>query len=508
MSAILGPDGTSAHNYLFSRGATGGGSDRPWVPTRLADIDKLIPAHDRKTLVAVSRHMVENWGPTKAIARQIPGFAVGAAWRPSLQSADKTYRVEMEKRIREQFLPIGDIRGGGKTVADIIKDIVLCRIRDGEAFVLLTEYSTGFPAIQLVPSHRIGSRNYGDTVKGGKFDGAKICDGVITNRDGTVIGYHFLADDQKDDLDIPVQSMVHFPFSMYPESRRGYPMIAHGLNDARDSMESHSWERLNMLWRSSIAAVENNQDGVARSTHPNSFFTDAVVTTTDATGAVVANCPQKTAVQLIDGPGRTIHYKAGTGSKLELLKHDNPGEIYESFGDRMINFICMGVPWPMSFVSSKNGKGGGTSERRDMMQARSTVEEMQSAILPGVRRIFGYASKKLTKNAGAPDSPDWWRWTFSYPRRISIDGGRDTKSLLEMHARGAISDGELLEERGYDGDEEDYWTNKFHKAAEKEQLFADAQKQYGVELDPRYKGMWTPNDKGAEETAAATTQEP
>lgn len=496
MSQILGPNGDSAYNYLFSRGATAGGGSRPWMPTRLADIDKLIRAHDRKTLLGVSRHMVENWGPTKAIALILKMLVVGASWRPSMQSADKEYRKEIERVIREQFMPVGNIAGGGRTVQQSISDMPFLRVRDGESFWLLTEYSTGFPAIQNIPSHRIGSRNYSEQVKSGRFAGAKIVDGVIINRNGTVIGYQFLGDTDKEDEQIPVQSIVHDFVSMYPEGRRGYPMIAHGLNDARDSMQSHEWERLNMLWRSSIVAIENNQDGVARGSHPDSFFSAG---TTAADGS--AGCDMKTTANVIDGPGRTLHYKAGTGSKIELMKHDNPGEIYESFGDRMIKSIAAGVPLPVSVIWQATGQG--TAERRDIEQTRRLVSQMQSGIMPAAKRIMGYATQKMVKIGRAPASDDWWRWTFSMPPEFSIDPGRDTKAKLDLHARGLITDAQIIQALGYEGDEEEYWIEKFDDACEKELLFQEAQERHGVTIDPRYKGMWTPNDLGPQTAGSA-----
>jgi hypothetical protein len=507
MSSIVAPNGQEARSYLFSRGATAGGGTRPWVPTQLADIDKLIRSYDRKTLLAVSRHMVENWGPTKAIALVLKMLVVGSSWRPSMQSPDKEYRKEIERIIREQFMPIGNIAGGGRTMQATIADIPFLRVRDGESFWLLTSYDTGFPAVQNIPSHRIGSRTWGDDIvlKSGKFSGAKIIDGVILNRNGTVIGYQFLGDTEKEDEQIPVQSMVHDFVSMYPEGRRGYPMIAHGLNDARDSMQSHEWERLNMLWRSSIVAIENNLDGVARGTHPASFFSEPTAEV-DSNGVVTTGTPMNTTANVIDGPGRTLHYKAGTGSKIELMKHDNPGEIYESFGDRMIKAICAGVPLPVSVVWQATGQG--TAERRDIEQTRRIVGLMQSGILPAVKRIIGYATQKFVKLGTAPASPDWWRWSFSLPPEFSIDPGRDIKAKLDLHTKGLISDSEIIQSLGYEGDEEEYWTEKFTDACEKELLFDAIQKEMKVKIDPRYKGMWTPNDLGPEAIAADAAKTP
>ena len=487
----------------FARGASGNNNDRPTLNFMLGDVQKLIPTNDRRTLISISRHMIENWGPMKAVARQIPMYAVGASYNPTMNTTDSESKDEAERVIRENFWPIGDIRGGGRDMTTLFYHAVHCLIRDGEFFILLTEYSTGFPAVQLVPCHKIGSGNaysgysYGNalTIEDGKFKGSSIEDGIIFDKRGTVIGYRFLEDDGLNYTDIDARSMIHCFDSDYPEARRGYPAMAHGLNDARDSMQSHEWERINMLWRSSILAIENNESGIA-SEHPAEHFGDERP----------ARDEKRTAMNVIDGPARMLTYQAGSGSKVELLKHDNPGEIYESFNDRMIKTICAGVPWPYSFVWSASGQG--TAERREIEQARRTIKDIQATIDPIVKRITGYAFKKFVKLGILQDSPDWWRWTFSHPPVLSIDPGRDTKATLDMHARGLISDNEMLANLGWEGSAEEYWESKFKAAAVKELAFQEVQFEYGVKLDPRIKGMFTPNDMAPATSAPTTVPQP
>jgi len=482
-------------------GANNGDGDRPAVPIQLKDIQKLIPPVDRKMLVAVSRYMIERWGPMKAIGRQIPMYSVGAAFKPTMTTDDPEVKKTAEKVMREQFWPIGDLRGSSQGMTALAYDCVHCLIRDGEFFLLLSEYSTGFPAIQFIPSHRIGCPvDMGSTpvkVESGPYKGAMIEDGIITNAAGTTIAYRYLDNPEVPTSyqDISARSMIHYFDSDYPEAKRGYPAMAHGLNDGRDSMQSHDWERMNMLIRSSIFAIENNMTGIADGDHPGGHF--------DGPAAVAETAGGPT-VNYLKGPARTITYQAGTGQKLELLKHENPGEIYENFNDRCIRSICAGVPWPFSFVWTSTRQG--TAERREIEQARRTVVDIQATMDMVFRRITGYAYKKFVKLGMIPDSPDWWRWSFSKPPVLSIDPGRDTKATLDMHARGLLSDDELLSSLGWEGSAEEYWVAKFNAAAIKEKAFERAQADYGVTLDPRIKGMWTPNDQAPQQAATTTTK--
>jgi hypothetical protein len=369
--------------------------------------------------------------------------------------------------------------------------------RDGEVFILLTEHDSGYPALQIIPSHRIRQKDYRhgtDTVESGVYRGATISDGVITNKKGTVIAYRYMVDDDKF-IDISAASIVHCFESDYPEARRGYPSITHGLNDIRDSMQSHEWERLNMLVRSSIAMVESNESGVPDSSLPGSHFDDNRG----------SDEPQRnTAVKYLDG-GAVKHFRAGTGSKIEVLKHENPGNMWSDYNDRMIRMLFAGIPWPVALTWLATGQG--TAERKEIELARRTIKDRQASLRVLAKRCIGYATQKLKKLGRIGESEDWWRWDFNMPPILTIDDGRVAKATIELWRAGLISDDDILSDMGKD--EEDYWPRKFEQAVKKEKAFVASQAGSGVELDPRYKGMWTPNDMGDTDKAEEpqTTQD-
>ena len=505
-----GNPSSGAQNY--SRASHRGGGSRPYLQVRVNDIQKLITSYDRKTLLSVSRNLAENYGPFKSLCKLMKNLVVGTAFQPSSDSTDSEFRAEAERVIRDQFLTYGCYAGAGKTVLSMIAEIPALLMRDGEVFILLTEFETGFPAIQFIPAHRIGGRGWNDdsVIKDGPYAGQRCIDGIVINGMGRTIGYNFLHDDPLLDRVIPVESMIHDFSNDYPEGLRGLPMLSHGLNACRDVMTSGEWEQINLLFRSSVMAVENSADGIATGTHPGNYFKDSSESSDSAT--TEAACEQRTTAELINSPGRVLNFKAGSGQKLELLKHDNPGPIYESFCNRLFAEVCAGIPIPISMVPGAGGgsKGGGTAERRDIEIMRRTILMMQAQITPAVKRIFGYATAKLIKNGSIPQSPDWWRWSFSKPSTFSIDQGRDLQALLDLHARGVIDDGHILQSLGFEGDEEDYWTMKFTRAAEKELIFQKVQKDFAVTLDARIKGVLNPNEPSPAqiEAASAKTNQP
>ena len=461
----------------FNRNASNNGFDRPWIPTRLADIDKLIPPNDRKTLVGASRFLVEGWGPARAIARQIPMHVVGTAWKPSLAG-----QPEAERIIREQFLSIAGISGEEWT--KLLYLMTLMIIRDGEAFYLLTERKSGFPAIQIIPTHRIGQRiNQDEKVESGTYKGRRITDGVIYGDYGNPIAYRLLGETENEDRDISATSLKHIYDADYPEAGRGYPAISHGLNDGRDALQSHEWERLNMLSRSATTFIEHTESGIP-DTHPKNLFSS----TDDSSDTIQTGIQTGTA---FGGQFKTV--RAGSGYKLEAVKHETPGETWESFNDRIIRKMCSGVPWPFSFVWEGRTRGGGTAERRDIMQARQTVMDMQDLIERHARTMLGYAYSKLVKIGYAEPIDGWWKWTFSKPPKITIDDGRVSKANLELWRAGILNDEDMLNDLGKDHDE--HYRMRFEKAADKEIMFREIQKTKQVELDERIKGMLTSNEQ-------------
>lgn len=474
----------------FNRSA-GNSIDRPWVPTRLDDIGNMIQEYERRTLVAVSRMLVENWATAKAITRQIPMYSVGHAWKPTFETSDTDLKPEVETLIREQFCGMADIHG--RSFATVLNQLSHTRLRDGDVFYLLTQRKSGFPAIQIIPSHRIGQRDRGEThVLRGKYRGKRIREGVITDRYGTVVAYRLLGKTADDDQEISSAFLKHVFKSDYPEGTRGYPVLAHALNDGRDALQAHEWERLKMLAVSAHTLIEHNETGAPDGDPRNHFESDGVTPLADGVRGEIETGT------VHGGIYKTV--RAASGYKLEALEHKTPGDVWESYQNRLDHKLSAGVPWPQSFTGNGNGPGGGVAERRDIMQARKTIENEQEILKPHARTIISYAYKKLVKLGRVEDSPDWWRWSFSMPPKLTVDDGRVSKAMLEMWRAGVVNDEDILDEMGKDHDE--HYRNRFNKAADKNLMFEDVQQAKGVELDTRLKGMFTPNDTNDDEDSA------
>jgi capsid protein len=473
----------------FAKSADRSTRDRPWQPVELRDIGKLVPAYDRYTLASASRAMYLNNGPIRGAIDQKAMYSVGRSWAPEFQGNDKEFGAEAQSWLYDQWYGIGDVRGG---MHDFITALFLMSVaidRDGEAFVLLTQTTDGYPRYQHIPSHRIGNGLQNPSDK-------SIVDGIQYNSSGVPVAYSFVDEEQKFDRMIPARDIIHLYDPSWQEQGRGLPALTHALNDLRDMMQSHDWERLAQLMLSSIGIIETNETGMPDLDDPS------VSIAYDGDGQVASSQPT---VEMIDG-GTVRYIKAGSG-KIETIKNDRPGDAYTSFHDRILRSALAGIVWPYSLVWKGNETGGGTAQRTEIALAQRSIEDRQDVLFYAAKRMVSYAVAKAQKIGVLRPSPDWWRWKFTYPRKLTIDDGRVTKELLELWRAGKINDSEIFGMFGH-GSPKEFYYQRAEEVAMKEIARAETEVKYGIKIDKRDMGMMTPNDMPDAEPEQETPTKP
>jgi hypothetical protein len=76
-------------------------------------VNELIPMSDRRTLAALSRRLVFNFGPAKEAIRQKASYSVGCAWMPSYGGSDVEVGTEAASWLENVWYPVCDIAGNG-----------------------------------------------------------------------------------------------------------------------------------------------------------------------------------------------------------------------------------------------------------------------------------------------------------------------------------------------------------------------------------------------------------
>lgn len=415
---------------------------RPYETRTTRPITTEVNMSDRLLLLSDSRKLYANLGPAKGAINSKAMYSVGRSWLPRFEGEDKEWGKAAREWLLDQWYPIADIQGRDFQTALFLLSISVDR--DGDIGGLLTEYESGFPAIQLVPSHSIGQRS-GDVdsnnvLKAGPYKGLRMFEGAVLNDIGRGVAYKIIGQNEKGEEDIYL-SAQDLQLLMEPEwadQARGFPGFSVALLDLKDLRDTQGYEKLASRLCSAWALMEYNETGVADMTDPRVGL--------GGTGLL-----STTTVQDMNG-GMVKHFKANSGSKLEMLKSDRPGDAWESFMNRLIRNAMTGIGWPYELawdLSQLTGANG----RMMLATAMRSVEDRQDLLRPFAKRAVGYACMKAIQMGKLKKSEDWWRWGFTMPPRMTADYGRDKAQDREDYIHGITNLTELCAERGIDRDQ-------------------------------------------------------
>lgn len=478
---ICDPYGNPITSRKFAAAAVNDREARPWEAVRLADIDKLIPRNDHRTLVYVSRRLYQNMGPVRGAIDQRAMYSVGRAWRPKFLGKATEWGKLAREWLERFWFPTCDVRGPNH---DWQTGLYLDSVhidRDGDIGCAYVKSEDGWPQLQRIPAHRIGQRME-DTedaldgtgrLKTGPYKGLRISNGVVLNDLDRPVAYKVLGDDPdgKQDRYISSRDMDFSYDPQWHDQNRGLPVFVHALNDWRDMLQSLDWERQAQLIMSAIGLIEYNEDGMADPTDPSALFGKPGVA-------------PSTGLEVKTMQGGLIRYmKAGSGAKLEAMKMDRPGEVWENFWDRGIRSAMAGANWPMSMVWKPSGQG--TAERADLQRADRAVMDRQDLLEPLARRRVGWALSVAINLGELPEYPGddiggQFQWGFTKPAKISIDLGRDSRATIDAWKAGFTNQSKVISENG--DDPEDAMYERAREIARRKQIAAEVGAEYGVEV--------------------------
>lgn len=463
----------------FAHAATRNRFRGPLYARRNAGIDELIPAHDRETLASLSRRLFTNMGVARAAILQKADYSVGQAWLPKYLGPDKEAGDVVEDWLAENFLPVCDVRGGIHDWHSVLNLASVAIDRDGEAFVLMTyQGKRELPRLQHIPGHLVCNKIDETKVENGRYAGRMIRDGIIYNSRRAPVAYRISTGKERTDfIEIPARAIIHVYDPTYQEQGRGLPGFTHALEDLKHCLKSTEDERVRQGMLSSLGLIEYNELGGPDLNDP------ATTLSSDTTG------DDGLAITEIDG-GKIKYFTAGSGSKIEQIKHESPGAIWESFHDRMNRAAIAGFRWSYSLAWKPAGQG--TAERLEVEKARRAVDARQNILWHLATRSITFAVSVGVQRQGLPQLERPMAWSFSMPPRLTVDDGRELKSQMEAWRAGAVNISEIVESRGTTV--EDHYMRRANDIAIKKKAKAAAEAAHGVTIDDREMGMLTPND--------------
>tara|TARA_R110001583_G_scaffold45311_3_gene142840 strand:+ start:245 stop:1642 length:1398 start_codon:yes stop_codon:yes gene_type:complete len=427
------------------------------------DTSSLVPTGTHQQLVTAGRWLFSNFAPVRGALLEQATYSV-QPFVPQYVGKDKAWGADAEAWLKD-WHKVVDIQGR----CDFEEMLYLALIsikRDGDAGVLLTETRGKYPAVQLIPSHRIGSRDSGQ-ITAGAYKGKQIQNGVITNANGRAIAYELTNGRRISAGDL---ALCFFP--EWSDQGRGLTPLAGVVADLQDVKELRQYELTAQKAQSSISLIEHNENGYADESE--SFIEQTI------DGGTL-----DTTVETLEG-GAIRYFRAGSGAKIETVESNRPSKNAQDFESTIMRAAFQALEWPYDF-SLDPSKIGGAVVRLVAAKAQRTVEKNQRLIRKLARRIDGYGLAKAIKLGllSMPPGGDWYSWHYQGPRRLTVDAGRDASAAREDYKLGLTTLSELYAERGL------HWEDELQKRIDEQRVLLDAAKAAGI--DPNRVQLLTPN---------------
>jgi capsid protein len=461
----------------------------PQFAVRNDDIDKLIPSQDRRTLASLSNRLFWNMGVPRACVLQKADYAVGEAWLPSYLGPDQEAGKQVAKFMSDVWMPQCDVRGGVFDWWKLLELTSIATDKDGDNFWIMVKGDDGFPRIQIVPNHRCHSGSYVATnariEDDGPFKGYRVNDGVIYYASGRAAGYRFDVSPvntiSQTFKDLPASDVIHNFDPTHSEQGRGLPAFTHALESLKMSLFSTEDERIRQQIISRLHLTIFNESGGPDPDDP------------------LNSIPNKEGRDDVEFSSRSFPggvYYSANGDRIEQMRHENPGPIWDSFQDRIVRDAVISV-WSYSVWK---GSGQGTDARAEVVKCRRYVTKRQSQLWNSARRAFAWAYSVFAEQGRVPKLKNPMAWDFSRPPRLSVDDGRESKMENDELRTGSRNMSEVLGARGLTEDEfyesraRSVWMRKYKAITVAEEL--NKTHNVKIEIEDREMFMQTPNEMG------------
>lgn len=468
-SSILGPNGQPVSYFLYPSPRWNLRQYKPryWLA---ADTKSNVSEYDRWELVNYSRQLYAQVDVLGTAVDQKNSWAFGDAWDPHYLGRNAKWGEEAAEFLKYQFYPMCNLRG---PLYDLRRSLTLSGRAwdvDGDDAMILTQSESGFPQVAFFPSTRIGMAAAGGrggyvdpskpgsgptgTVDGGPFDGAKIFDGVIMDRNDRMIGLRIINPDGTiQDISAYNADLAYEP--TWCDQGRGIPRVATSLLKWMNMQDIDEFLQRGMKRAASVGLKFKNEQGEAGL--GNEVITaeqDPDAATGLAQNETLATGGEQPKVYYEEIEGGEMYYlNSTTGEEIEALKFENPHPNSEAFVERLQRAAISSVGWLYELLNLAST--GRAPSRLACDIGNQSISDRQSAGYRRWKRMIGYAVAKGMKNGYLSknnDGADPYLWEPGYPKHLSVDAGIDEQADRENLKMGTTSKLIVAQKRGY------HWT--------------------------------------------------
>jgi len=329
--------------------------------------------------------------------------------------------------------------------------------RDGDSFAIKVRNASGDPKLQLVEAHRVGNPLPPEKEPAGMHDG------MLFGPYGELTGFNVYRSDGTS-RQVLATAMMQIVDMEYASGARGVPILAASWNDIQDEMELLNLEKQGAKASADISLVINKAGGQ---------IDDNMAT------ELGAYAPSNGLGNLATQMGGKI-LALDVGESVTSLQSNRPSPTFVGFLKAIQQDISRGI-LPYSFVTDSSGNTG-PGLRLDIAKADRTFQKWQNLIIEQLCvPTWGYILGDAIANGDLPDDPEWNKVSWTTPKRVTVDAGREAANDRADMELGLISMSELYAQRGLD------FRSEMAKRAEDMSFIVNLAKTTGIPVEMLYK---------------------
>ena len=385
-----------------------------------------LPSYTRSELVRKARYLEKNSGHIRGVLRDLKVYGIGRGIYPNAKSGNSSW----DKQAEEWFFrwsrhcDITNRFSWRECQAMVLRALVI----DGEVFVVKTFDSFGIPKIQIIESHRLMSPDHSDN--------PLVCDGIEFDRYGRAKYYYFLIG-ETNTVKIPASAVLHIFDPERASQARAYPQIQHSINDVIDRKEILALEKKKVKAISDIVHVLKGGNISLDGDYKVDVGNRSEGTTPEIMNRILG--------------GKNIRIE--TDESIDIHESNVPSPTFSGFLSELDRSATTGI-LPFEFAIDPS-KIGGASVRLIASKTQRYVDDIAQTIDERFNNaVWFFAVGWAITSGELPLQKWWWYCTWTHPRKLTVDAGREEQQNRANVEMGLKTLEESFAECGLDFEDE------------------------------------------------------
>lgn len=430
--------GANYNAYRRQRLIEGGVWGEPYWRNHTQSISRELTVGEWRTVNSAARKLYWNVGMVNAAIDQKSMLSVGMAMRPIFTGADREWGKVAESVLLD-WMQIAYL--DGKSWWEGLRLESTAIDREGDLLTILTTTANGYPQLQQVPWHQIGSRGDDGVLTEGRYRGLRIYNGVILSKTNRAVAYRVLgeAQDGSEDRDVPVQSAMLTMDPREVDQVRGISAFAPAIRDLLSLKDLGDDIQAASRMAAKIGLLVTNQQGMADPGEAYNALTETAL----------PNCNPGLRLTPMAG-GRIEYLTANAGESIQQLDAKIPTEAQDRLQERLIRNALLAAQWPPEFGWDMS-RLGGASARIILEQVNRVTSERHAYLSAFCKRRCAFAVARFVELGILPPytGPDAnrggaYQFRFTEPARLTADSGYANRDAIEAYRAGMRSMTDIL----------------------------------------------------------------